>query len=158
MLQFIMQELSLSVIQSAHQQQGSGGVIPNQDDERMVRVEQLGLLYIFLQVCFLFSSLGTQLQGSPVQDAAEVKLPFALVRHPREVGCLLVPGVGQAQSRQLFLELERKKKKNEYYHSVSSMDQGEQAPCCRFNVKVQTEIKKYYFYKTFFQIAQLCVN
>ena len=110
-LQFVVEGLSRRVVQSSHQQQRSGGVVSNEDDERVISVEHLGLFYVLL-IELAFPSLSAQLHAGPLENRAQVEFPLALVRHPREIGRLLVPGVSQAQSRQLFLESKKKKKQH----------------------------------------------
>lgn len=108
-LQFIVDGLSLHVVHSAHEQQGSGGVVPHQEDKRVIGVKQLGLFNLFLLQLFLSGSgLGSQLQGRPLEDGAEVEVALTLPGKPREVCHLLVPGVCQAQSRQGLLQPTKK--------------------------------------------------
>ncbi len=67
-----MEGLSLYVVQSSHQQQGSGGVVSNNDDEGVIGVEQLGLFYVLLLEIFVsFPSLGAQFQGGPLETWEE---------------------------------------------------------------------------------------
>ncbi len=80
MLQFIMEGLSLCMVQGSHQQQGSSGAVSNKDDEGVIGIEQLGLFNVLLlKVCVSFPSLGGQLQGGPLEDCTQVDFPLALV-------------------------------------------------------------------------------
>lgn len=79
-LQFIMEGLSLCMVQSSHQQQGPSRIVPDEDDERMIGVKQLGLFNVLLpQICVVLLSLSSQLQGRPLKDRTQVEFPLALV-------------------------------------------------------------------------------
>lgn len=75
-----MEGLSICMVQSSNQHQGSSNIVSNQDDKWVIGVKQLWLVNVLLiQLCVSFSSLTVQLQGGPLEDCTQVEFPLALV-------------------------------------------------------------------------------